>query len=1029
MIRIEAETVATMKSIPLLILLTLLHPLYGNDPLPVPQSGDSLQIRLHGALQSSGQPRVLMLEFPHWNHHWFTGTGYSPSYNKGSHRAILLEPDLSSGNLQVLASIDGDAWVPGGPAEYRITWKETGNGRYEGEFTGRFRGREFSGTAEGILIPAAEVLPGFSEAQRGEHPRLLFKKSDLPELRKKADTDFGKQALKQFPNSAVGLGVLYQFNQDPAYAERARKVVEAHMEDLNSGSKVIRHRFWGYRLEQVALAYDLCYHAWPEDFRQEVRKYIYSVARRMYRQRGAWTEYMSWNPDSAYTAATIYSGLIGMLAVADAPGPEPQEPPPPRRHLPTRPALEVPGEFPVEASPFQSGEMPDSWAYSGPLTKEVHEAWKSANGSSESLKDQVASWRMLTKEQDVKGMVKNKYSGGRWTIEMNKASGTAYDSWNMIYARIEVNEPKTVRFDSQHGGTVQYLNGVWLNNGDIFTIEPGLYDLSVAVPIGRPNPWAGIFVRPRLEEQSPEQVARVLDQKQKRYEREHLFWKQRKADWEALGKVDMTGFFLLQDAAFWFRRMEEKVFGQHGGQVGSTHALLMEGAALMSTVYRHATGRPLARANGISRWLPAKLMAMSFDEEQNPSSQAFWGQPDFKSLGYQDKRDLGRLILAQHFPTVDPELQPLVLWYWQTLGDPLGGANLPEADRLLAQDIEGGSYNSKPVYAFLNMPMDMVPQSPKEALPLNWHFPDSGRFIFRNTWQDEEDIVLQLSAQQQDGHVTFSKAGAFALRGLGHDWTFPNSYGMRAVGERMGETVVQTLMPAQNSRGRGQVLMADLREDGSGRVRMDLSDIYRMRKRKGKRRFMQPYDRAGGPPNPAAFAESEPPVQVTRDLLIDFSGKAGVPMVLILRDQLEGVETPVWSWPLKLDVSTRKGGDDSINNQAPYSRRPGSASDVEIQDRSFQLRKGNAVLSGTFLQEQAPELKVETFTKRFDVPKNTQTRSYTCLTADGGTEFLVVLTLDERETPAPQFTHKGKEVHIRLGNARYRIGDDGVLFE
>jgi hypothetical protein len=998
------------------------------EPLPIPQAGDSLQIRLHGALVRGEDKRVLMLEFPRWNGHWFTGTGFSPSYNKGGHRAILLDPDLSSTTLDILASIDGDAWVPGGPAAYRITWREKKNGIYQGTYTGSFRGSEITGTVEGRLILSPEILPGFSVARHGEHPRLLFKKSDLPALRKKAETGLGKRALADFPKSAVGLGVLYQLEEDPVYAERARTAVEAHMADNQSGSKMIRHRFWAYRLEQVALAYDLCYHAWPEDFREEVRAYILSIARRMYRQRGAWTEYMSWNPDAAYTAATLYSGLIGMLAVIDTPGEAPREPSPPPRELPPREPAKTPGDTPVAVSPFQNGEMPEVWAYSGPQSVEVFEAWRDANGDPDSLKDHVDSWRMLTREENVRGVVRNKYSGGRWAIEMNKASGTAFDSWNMIHARIEVEQPRTVRFDSQHGGTIQFLNGQWLNNGDIFRMEPGVYDLALACPIGRPNPWAGIFVRPRFEEQTPEQIETLLARKQRQYERDHLFWKQEKADWEALGQIGLDGFFLLQDAAFWFRRMEQNVFGRNGAQVGSTHALLMEGTALMSTVYRNTTGRPLAAANGLSRWLPGKLMALSFDGSGAATGQPFWGEPGFKSLGYQDKRDLARQVLAQHFPAIDPAYRSLALWYWRSLGDPLGGAAYPEADRLLEQGIAGGSYDSKSVYAFLHLPLDMEPRKPAETLPLTWQFPDSGRAIFRNRWRDHHDIVLQLTAQQRNGHVTFSKAGAFALRGLGHDWTFPNSYGMRGVGERMGETVVQTLHPAQNESGLGRVLDSEFRAEGSGRMRIDLSEVYRMRNPARKHGFADPYDRAGGPADPAAFADEAGAVAATRDLLVDFSGNAGVGMVLILHDRLEGVENPVWSWPLDLDVVTVKGGDDSINNHAAYQRSPATAKGVECGPNRFFVRKDGAILAGTFLQPETPTLQIETFSKRFDIPKNTQTRSYTCLTAAGGGEFLVLITLDPDDTPEPRVTRENGITRIQLGDAVYLLGDNGLRF-
>lgn len=197
---------------PILLLASLFMCTFAwTDPLPITQTGDTLQIKLSGALRSSNQNRMLMLEFQRWNGRWFTGTGYSPSYNKGSHQAILLDMLAEVPNrIDILAHIDGDAWVGGGPAQYRIQWEPQSDGTFAGTFTGSFRGGEVTGIATGAFHPAAPALPAFTPASRGEHPRLLFKKRDLPALRQKAETAFGKRALETFPRSAVGLGVLYQ---------------------------------------------------------------------------------------------------------------------------------------------------------------------------------------------------------------------------------------------------------------------------------------------------------------------------------------------------------------------------------------------------------------------------------------------------------------------------------------------------------------------------------------------------------------------------------------------------------------------------------------------------------------------------------------------------------------------------------------------------------------------------------------------------------------------------------------------------
>jgi len=44
----------------------------------------------------------------------------------------------------------------------------------------------------GRVLPAVTIQKDFVPVQPGEHPRLLPRKSDLPKLREKAKTPFGK---------------------------------------------------------------------------------------------------------------------------------------------------------------------------------------------------------------------------------------------------------------------------------------------------------------------------------------------------------------------------------------------------------------------------------------------------------------------------------------------------------------------------------------------------------------------------------------------------------------------------------------------------------------------------------------------------------------------------------------------------------------------------------------------------------------------------------------------------------------------
>jgi len=159
------------------------------------------------------------------------------------------------------------------------------------------------------------VVEGHRKLQPNEHPRLFFRKTDIAELRRRANTPQGKQIMARLrellgggeemptefnPNRgkqpdgsgqfhatapvgktytlwhAAGFGTLYQVTGDEKYAELARKCVDLALEGQRDRDN--RYSFLqptgalraGPSLSAIAIAYDLCFDAWEPDYRKRI---------------------------------------------------------------------------------------------------------------------------------------------------------------------------------------------------------------------------------------------------------------------------------------------------------------------------------------------------------------------------------------------------------------------------------------------------------------------------------------------------------------------------------------------------------------------------------------------------------------------------------------------------------------------------------------------------------------------------------------------------------------------------------------
>jgi hypothetical protein len=140
-----------------------------------------------------------------------------------------------------------------------------------------------------VAAPAGDWpsdVPNWKQLEPGEHPRLVFRKADLPALRAKAKTPEGQaivaniqKQLDRTPYStwhAAGYAFLWQLTQDAKHADKAKEMAQktlAKTPNTDSGKYTWPGNgqlrggpcLWG-----LALAYDLAYDGWTPEFRKEV---------------------------------------------------------------------------------------------------------------------------------------------------------------------------------------------------------------------------------------------------------------------------------------------------------------------------------------------------------------------------------------------------------------------------------------------------------------------------------------------------------------------------------------------------------------------------------------------------------------------------------------------------------------------------------------------------------------------------------------------------------------------------------------
>jgi hypothetical protein len=301
---------------------------------------------------------------------------------------VTLTPDTMSASVRFSTTT-----LDGGLAQFAISLSGTrlanwAAGRWTGTCT-RDGGapQAISGFFRGDVRPTAFVagagitdvrpwfvpVPGHVPFLPGEHPRLFFRTTDLPELRRRAATADGQAiilrlrrildggmgdglpiaynpATKAYSDNhfkandgtytishAAGYGFLFQLTGERRYADLARQCVEKAF----AGQRDQDDRYaWvapggelraGPSIGWTAVAYDLCYEGWDASFRMTVARAIQDYQDE---RGGEWNNHEGitlrkmmltpkQGPGSNHFGAVIGGCGLAVLAISDDPGTDP----------------------------------------------------------------------------------------------------------------------------------------------------------------------------------------------------------------------------------------------------------------------------------------------------------------------------------------------------------------------------------------------------------------------------------------------------------------------------------------------------------------------------------------------------------------------------------------------------------------------------------------------------------------------------------------------------------------------------------
>ena len=477
----------------------------------------------------------------------------------------------------------------------------------------------------------------------------------FPNCAAEADSPLGKAALAKM-DGIVGLSIKYQLFGDAKYALQVIPLVEKLMErglvSDQYGNNV------GDRLEQTALAYDLCFDAWPDEFKRKVESYMSWAARGILRARRDTHQGVNWHCCSNWSAPLYTGAAFAGLALWGKKGPPPAEPPETNTGRRIDPADGYQPGRGVPVFDFQSDQMSPDWIFAGGFATDRFDGDPLEKlGGAANARPQVgdavtlaagrfASLPCRRRKTRVSGNNEN-YEAGAKLIDVTNAVGREYFSTSYFYIVVRNDRDRWVRFDPGPHTAAVYLGGVRLERNEAAHISAGLYPMLVETYIDQINPWGRQLMRPRLVEITEQEAEQLVEQQQAHRAAAVANWQRRKAEWERLGGLDLDCRDTFERSRHMMYMFCREAVGDGGAQAELTHysGIAEKAPARYMAAHLRMFGYHVSPQDDIESLLPRKMFVHVYPADREPWAVEINGTPQ-----------VGNELFSALLPTVSEKL-------------------------------------------------------------------------------------------------------------------------------------------------------------------------------------------------------------------------------------------------------------------------------------------------------------------------------------------------------------------------------------